>query len=72
MTILVPSYLMFIPSLLYQHYQQDLNLVQTSCFALSNMARGEGANQDALVKAGLIKPLLHHLRVDTVSTHPPM
>lgn len=41
--------------------------MQTACFALSNLARGEGAQQEALVKAGLIKPLLHHLRVDTVS-----
>jgi hypothetical protein len=47
--------------------QQDMNLVKTACFALSNLARGENANHEALVKTGMIPPLLHHLREDTVS-----
>ncbi|KAF9430496.1 hypothetical protein BGZ94_006575 [Podila epigama] len=54
-----------LPHLIKLLDSKDLNLVQTSCFALSNLARGEGANHDEIVKAGVVRPLLHHLRVDT-------
>jgi importin subunit alpha-6/7 len=48
-------------------FVQDVNLIQTVCFALSNLARGPDPKLDEFFKTGIDKILLKHLENDEVT-----
>ncbi|CAG8677657.1 11355_t:CDS:10 [Funneliformis caledonium] len=43
---------------------KDVNLIQTACFALSNLARGPNANLHEFFAAGINNRLIQHLETD--------
>ncbi|CAG8537372.1 13865_t:CDS:10 [Acaulospora colombiana] len=46
---------------------QDVNLIQTACFALSNLARGPNPKLEEFFSAGITQHLLRHLRTEEMS-----
>ncbi|RHZ71077.1 hypothetical protein Glove_262g24 [Diversispora epigaea] len=46
---------------------QDVNLVQTVCFALSNLARGPNAKLEEFFSVGITQHLFRHLETDKMS-----
>ncbi|CAG8701911.1 1489_t:CDS:10, partial [Acaulospora morrowiae] len=46
---------------------QDINLVQTACFALSNLARGPNAKLEEFFSAGITQHLMRHLKTEEMS-----